>query len=181
MLCPPILRAGFSKTKAPDGQARSLSCDRRDSNPHEFPHRILNPARIPIPPRSLVADSRRSQSSRMRSTTVAGRRNLTSKCLESQVLRGKRGSHGIRRNIRRCGIFRYVWAPMSVFPVPSRVKGGAHLVEYGRRVWSASRGSESSQYGVVGIEGKCRATERTTSRLSVDERTSPIPTPRRDF
>src|SRR5881398_480122 len=27
-------------------------CDRRDSNPHGLPHRILSPARLPVPPRS---------------------------------------------------------------------------------------------------------------------------------
>ena len=27
-------------------------CERGDSNPHEFPHRILNPARLPVPPLS---------------------------------------------------------------------------------------------------------------------------------
>src|SRR5213593_414874 len=29
-----------------------LGCDRRDSNPHGLPHRILSPARLPVPPRS---------------------------------------------------------------------------------------------------------------------------------
>src|SRR5207237_7188223 len=36
--------------------ARSIGgvvrCDRRDSNPHGLPHRILRPARLPVPPRS---------------------------------------------------------------------------------------------------------------------------------
>src|SRR2546426_156018 len=30
----------------------SGGCDRRDSNPHGLPHRILSPARLPVPPRS---------------------------------------------------------------------------------------------------------------------------------
>ena len=30
-------------------------CDRRDSNPHGLPHRILSPARLPVPPRSQAA------------------------------------------------------------------------------------------------------------------------------
>src|SRR3989441_6262608 len=30
----------------------SCGCDRRDSNPHGLPHRILSPARLPVPPRS---------------------------------------------------------------------------------------------------------------------------------
>lgn len=27
-----------------------VKCRRRDSNPHRFPYRVLNPARLPIPP-----------------------------------------------------------------------------------------------------------------------------------
>ena len=30
----------------------AFTCDRGDSNPHWFPNRILNPARLPVPPRS---------------------------------------------------------------------------------------------------------------------------------
>jgi hypothetical protein len=33
-------------------------CERRDSNPHGRSHRDLNPARLPVPPRSRPADSR---------------------------------------------------------------------------------------------------------------------------
>src|SRR5262249_36052826 len=32
--------------------SESASCERRDSNPHGFPHWILSPARLPIPPLS---------------------------------------------------------------------------------------------------------------------------------
>ena len=32
-----------------------LKCERRDSNPHGFPHWILSPARLPIPPLSQHA------------------------------------------------------------------------------------------------------------------------------
>src|SRR5881296_2186299 len=37
----------------PGGQRlHTQRCDRRDSNPHGLPHRILSPARLPVPPRS---------------------------------------------------------------------------------------------------------------------------------
>ena len=45
--CLPIPARGQNVTRHPAGD----SCSRRDSNPHGVnPHRVLNPARLPIPP-----------------------------------------------------------------------------------------------------------------------------------
>src|SRR6266581_1129393 len=38
-----------------DANAVSAWCGRRDSNPHNFRHWNLNPARLPVPPRPLIA------------------------------------------------------------------------------------------------------------------------------
>src|SRR6266852_9346745 len=39
----------------PHANAVSAWCGRRDSNPHNFRHWNLNPARLPVPPRPLIA------------------------------------------------------------------------------------------------------------------------------
>jgi hypothetical protein len=36
------------------GTDLSIWCERRDSNPHGFPHQILSLARLPIPPLSQL-------------------------------------------------------------------------------------------------------------------------------
>jgi hypothetical protein len=49
------VRDASSRSRSPGRSATSGSrrpCDRRDSNPHGLPHRILSPARLPVPPRS---------------------------------------------------------------------------------------------------------------------------------
>ena len=46
--CLPIPARGLRTTSRP---IRATKCSRRDSNPHGVnPHRVLNPARLPIPP-----------------------------------------------------------------------------------------------------------------------------------
>lgn len=37
-------------------QIGSKNCARGESNPHGFPHRILNPARLPVPPLARALD-----------------------------------------------------------------------------------------------------------------------------
>ena len=52
--------AGYSAGKEKEKDLRPFStsplifrrCERGDSNPHGFPHWILSPARLPIPPHS---------------------------------------------------------------------------------------------------------------------------------
>src|SRR4026207_145114 len=44
----PALSTGASDNKLREG----YRCERRESNPEGFPHRILSPARLPVPPRS---------------------------------------------------------------------------------------------------------------------------------
>src|SRR6185437_359847 len=39
-----------------------VECERRDSNPHGLPHRILSPARLPVPPRSRCYRTQLSKS-----------------------------------------------------------------------------------------------------------------------
>jgi hypothetical protein len=58
---------GLAGRAAGGAAARALAhtecdarCDRRDSNPHGLPHRILSPARLPVPPRSLAAETQLS-------------------------------------------------------------------------------------------------------------------------
>src|SRR5438128_8869611 len=48
----------------------SGGCDRRDSNPHGLPHRILSPARLPVPPRSRCCGTQLSESLRAPSGSV---------------------------------------------------------------------------------------------------------------
>ena len=55
-----------------------VECERRDSNPHGLPHRILSPARLPVPPLSRI-------------------RGRTSPCLASAVREVRPRKHSLAR------------------------------------------------------------------------------------
>ena len=61
---------GFSRGRLVEVTDEDCSCERRDSNPHTVKYRNLNPACLPVPPRSRGA----TYSTRVRAASVVGRR-----------------------------------------------------------------------------------------------------------
>jgi hypothetical protein len=59
---------GFSGFLVVDLTDEDCSCERGDSNPHAVKHRNLNPACLPVPPRSRGA----TYSTRVRASSVVG-------------------------------------------------------------------------------------------------------------
>src|SRR5690606_37964022 len=72
--CPFLYRVGDGSARPGPGRLPMVWCERRDSNSHRLPYWNLNPARLPIPPRSqyLVWRAGRSDLAISRTKAVIG-------------------------------------------------------------------------------------------------------------